>query len=656
VRQVGLGGRLALLVFAAALVAAVLPHGGKAAGLGLTLAAEGAGTVTGAGLCTASSPDAGAVFCTTRGLTDSVTVTATPATGWRFDHWSGVCQGSSTSCTVTMDADHSVVGTFVALPPPPPASCDTRPNHGLPAASLDSLSNPGFGSADATGTVDPNGSDTVAMFAWTSPSINGWAQNGYWEIPASAGSTQLTRHLENMAAGDRVNVWVQASNACGTTQSSSASITTYTAITVGVDPVGTGTVSIPEIGASCRDACIYYVPPLLGLTFDAVADSGWTYAFMLVNNDRSFPYPFHGSAPQIDSFWALMAPNGGGGGGGGGTTYSLSVAKSGSGAGSVSSSPPGIDCGSSCTSSFAKGSTVTLHATAVAGSSFAGWSGACAAETKPDCTFTLTGDASAGATFVLDAPKKASLFLGKSGSGSGTVSSSPAGIDCGSTCSAAFAISSTVTLHATAALGSSFAGWTDACAAEGTAPDCTVTLAGDMTVGALFNVERAATAKLSIAKSGSGTGSVSSSPSGIDCGASCAASFATSSRVTLHAAAAEGSSFEGWSGACAATGTSPDCTFTLEADASVGAAFAIDRASPPPSVRPAPACRVPRLLGLTLARARQILASSHCRLGKVSYAYASTARPGLVVSQSPKAGMTEPAQTRVNAVLSKRRR
>ncbi len=51
------------------------------------------------------------------------------------------------------------------------------------------------------------------------------------------------------------------------------------------------------------------------------------------------------------------------------------------------------------------------------------------------------------------------LTLQKSGNGSGTITSSPAGINCGDTCSNDFADGATVTLTAATAVGSAFNGW-----------------------------------------------------------------------------------------------------------------------------------------------------------------------------------------------------
>ncbi len=56
----------------------------------------------------------------------------------------------------------------------------------------------------------------------------------------------------------------------------------------------------------------------------------------------------------------------------------LTVTRSGTGAGTVTSAPVGINCGTDCTESYASGTVVALTATADSGSKFVGWSGACA--------------------------------------------------------------------------------------------------------------------------------------------------------------------------------------------------------------------------------------------------------------------------------------
>jgi hypothetical protein len=85
------------------------------------------------------------------------------------------------------------------------------------------------------------------------------------------------------------------------------------------------------------------------------------------------------------------------------------------------------------------------------------------------------------------APVEVTLDVGVSGSGS--VASSPAGIDCNSTCTALFVQGSTVTLTATPGSGYLFSGWGGACASAGTAPMCAVTMSQNQSVTAIFSTQ-----------------------------------------------------------------------------------------------------------------------------------------------------------------------
>jgi phospholipase C len=87
-----------------------------------------------------------------------------------------------------------------------------------------------------------------------------------------------------------------------------------------------------------------------------------------------------------------------GGGGGGGNGPNLTVSLAGNGQGAVTSSPAGINCGTTCSASFTSGTSVSLTAAPVAGSSFGGWSGACTGTGA--CSVALTTDSSVTATFT----------------------------------------------------------------------------------------------------------------------------------------------------------------------------------------------------------------------------------------------------------------
>ena len=136
-------------------------------------------------------------------------------------------------------------------------------------------------------------------------------------------------------------------------------------------------------------------------------------------------------------------------------------------------------------------------------------------------------------------PTKYTLTVNKTGNGSGTVTSSPAGINCGGTCSGTFVDGTGVTLTATAASGSSFAGWGGDCNVGGQ-----VTMTSNKTCTATFS--RPA---LTVTKTGTGSGGVTSLPLGISCGGICSAAFDLGSTVELLATPTADSAFDGWSGA-----------------------------------------------------------------------------------------------------------
>lgn len=266
-----------------------------------------------------------------------------------------------------------------------------------------------------------------------------------------------------------------------------------------------------------------------------------------------------------------------------GASHTLTVAGAGSGNGTVSSAPSGINCTSTagttsgnCSAGFADGSSVTLMATPTSGT-FTGWSGACSG--TGTCVVSMTQARSVTATFTADAMQL--LTVAGGGTGSGTVASSPAGISCTSTagastgaCAATFSDGAVVILTATSASGSTFTGWSGAC--SGT-DSCQVTMDQARVVAAHFELPRHI---LTVSGAGTGSGTVTSTPAGIACAiaagaptGSCTADFLQGTAVTLTATAASGS-FTGWSGACNGTGT---CIVPMAQLTQVTASFELPR-------------------------------------------------------------------------------
>jgi Divergent InlB B-repeat domain/Collagen triple helix repeat (20 copies) len=253
-------------------------------------------------------------------------------------------------------------------------------------------------------------------------------------------------------------------------------------------------------------------------------------------------------------------------GGGGTSEFPLTVAKTGSGSGTVTSSPSGIDCGETCTAEFEEGAEVTLSATPAAGSTFAGWSGACTG--TGECKVTLAAAQEVKAEFTLT--PSFSVSLEKIGEGSGTVTSAPAAIDCGAECSAEFSEGAKVTLTAAAAGGSKFVEWSGEECAGSTAAKCEFTVPSHA-VAVKAEFAQSTTVPLRVVKYGQGT--VVSSPPGIDCAAACFTESAElePGSVTLTETPAAGYEFAGWIG-CKATALTT-CEVTLSVPTEVMAIF-----------------------------------------------------------------------------------
>jgi List-Bact-rpt repeat protein len=304
----------------------------------------------------------------------------------------------------------------------------------------------------------------------------------------------------------------------------------------------------------------YAVIASVGANTRAYTDSGLLAATTYCYRVRSFNSSGT-SSPSNDSCATIPT-----------TTFSLSVTKSGTGSGSLSSGPAGINCGTDCSEAYVTGTVVSLIATPASGSTFAGWTG------DSDCSdgiVTMGANKSCVATFNTTGTSLYTLSVtiasavGSEGSGSGTVTSNPAGISCGSDCSQGYSSNTVVSLTAVPSSGSIFTGWSG----DSDCLDGVLTMGGNKSCMANFKID---TATLTLVRHGNGT--VTSTPSGINCGSSCSKSYAKGTKVTLSAAASADSRFAGWVGGGCQGLTS--CTVSLLDSTSVSASFvALERSA-----------------------------------------------------------------------------
>ena len=251
----------------------------------------------------------------------------------------------------------------------------------------------------------------------------------------------------------------------------------------------------------------------------------------------------------------------------------LSVAKTGTGAGAVTSTPAGIDCGATCATEFAEGEVVSLAAKADAGSSFAGWGGACAGAGA--CEVTMTEAKAVTAEFSKAGPAFHTLKVTVTGEGSvsadsGTISGCTS--SGGAACEGSYEEGATVTLTETPDPGNLFQGWGTPQCDESTAETCVVTIgAGDEDVAAAFEAEPAPGIPLTVAVEGPGT--VTSDVGLISCSPFCEDEYPEGTKVTLTASPNEGSLFMAWKHCDAGGINGRQCTVTMSKAKAVSAVF-----------------------------------------------------------------------------------
>ena len=393
----------------------------------------GTGTVTGTGVT------CGADCAETYDVGTMVTLTAAPdmATSL-FTGWSEPsCPNNLTTCTVTMNVARTVTATF------------TLRLFGLTVAKAGNgngtvTSAPAGVACGADCTEDYVWGTSVTLFAEPSPNSNFTG----WSFPACAAGTTCTVPMtvaQNVTATFTLKTFLLTATRSGS---------------------GAGTVASAPMGINCGMDCTeaYNIDTMVVLTATPTAGSGFVGWSGACTGTGPCTVTMN-VAKTVDAEFRIG--------------FVLTVTKSGSGVGTVTSSPAGVNCGADCAETYDTGASVTLTPTPAAGSRFVQWTGACTGSGA--CTVSMTAARAADAEFR--------AFFGltvlRAGSGSGTVTAAPAGINCGAVCVANYDVNTAVTLFATAAAGSQFAGWSlPSCPGTG---NCLVTMDAAKNVTATFN-------------------------------------------------------------------------------------------------------------------------------------------------------------------------
>lgn len=429
---------------------------------------DGTGTVTGTGAasftCTAST-------CTyTFDEGTEARLTATASDGSIFAGWGGACFGIpiTVPCVLTMNSAKTITVTFNKVVP-------TVPKYPLTVTIT------------GTGTLSDNAGNTCS-----SSCIWQIDQNSNVTLTANPG-TGLISGACSGTGGCSFNMSTSAKSVAVTFLTTPQISVTPTSLNCGSVQVGDttscGSFAVSNIGSGTFDGSASVSSP-----FSCGGDNCNYYDLDNTATAQNLPITF--TPTSAGSFTGTVTFTGDGGATrtvtGTGIppntpvqTYNLTITNAGTGNGIVARNPEStISCGTNCWT-YNSGQSVTLTATASNGSVFAGWGGACLGvpSTVP-CVLTMSSNKAVTATFS-EVTVPYLLTVSKSGTGQGTVTSSPAGINClpyQQTCSASF--SGTVTLTATPYGTSTFTSWSGCTSTNGNI--CTVTMSSAKTVTATF--------------------------------------------------------------------------------------------------------------------------------------------------------------------------
>jgi uncharacterized repeat protein (TIGR02543 family) len=481
----------------------------------------------------------------------SAEVTATPASGWVFDHWSldNSTAGNINPITVTMDSLHTLDTVFTQIQYTLTVNTSGQGSvakvpsqatytYGLsvqltatPASGwvfsgwsggLSGTANPATVIIDESKTVTATFTqNTYSLTVNVSPSAGGTvtrSSNGPYHL------NDVVTLTEAPSSGYTFSYWSGDGTGTGATRTvtmngNKAVTATFTQITytLTISTSGSGSTS-PSTGRRS-----YGSGSQVQVT--ATPASGWYFSHWHLDGvDAGSSNPTTVTMNSAHTLQAVFTQ----------ITYTLTISVTGSG-----STSPAV--GSHV---YSQGSSIQVTASPVAGWSFDHWvlDGSSTGSANP-YTVTMNSGHTLSAVFT-----QSTYTLTVSTSGQGSVSKVPS--------QATYAYGSSVQLTATPSTGWSFSGWSGG--ASGTANPLTIVMNDNKAVTATFTQNQ-----YTLTVNTSGQGSVAKSPS--------QATYTYGASVQLTATPAAGWSFAGWSGDL--SGSVNPATLTVNGNKAVTATF-----------------------------------------------------------------------------------
>ncbi|WP_342039365.1 InlB B-repeat-containing protein [Pontibacter indicus] len=395
-----------------------------------------------------------------------VTLTAEPASGYRFTGWAGDVTGVELTTTITMDADKHASATFELI---------------LPTMYKLTLTQPENGSISLEPSADTYEAGSVVTLTATAASgfrFAGWTG----DASGTANPLQLTMNADKAvsatfeaipASGPQVTGFVLVSAqteqdvltiADGAAISFASLPNTKLNIRANTSPGAVGSVRFELSGAQSKTFVDNQAPYALhgddgaGNYYYGNWNPPATGTYTLTATPYSGPRATGTAGTPLTITFTLNRD-----GGTPPTQYSLNTGTMGNG--TVAKSPD--------QSTYASGSFVTITATAASGSRFVGWTGDASGSQNP-LSITMTSNKSI--TAVFETIQSNTYVLSVNSSNGGSVTKSPN--------QNSYTAGTVVTLTASPAAGFRFAGWTGD--ASGTANPLQLTMNADKAVSATF--------------------------------------------------------------------------------------------------------------------------------------------------------------------------